>query len=121
MRDLRARPVGLYVREDPHDPGQGALDVQLLRADQRYVDDAQLAGGGGREVAVQVGGGSEPDADQVVRGEFVALQDRGEQLAHLLVHVPRLVPVELDGAPDRSYRHGCAPHCWTSRLVVRTA
>ncbi|CAM5687568.1 hypothetical protein SVIOM74S_04819 [Streptomyces violarus] len=47
--------------------------------------------------------------DQVLGGEVVALQDGREQGPHLLVHVPGLVPFELDGAPDRSYRHGDAP------------
>jgi len=97
------------VRENTDHPGHRALDVQLLRADQRDVDDAELAGRRGREVAVQIGGRREPDADQVVRGERVPLQDGGEQLADLLVHVAGLVPFQLDGSPDRSYRHGCAP------------
>ncbi|GGP31997.1 hypothetical protein GCM10018980_68040 [Streptomyces capoamus] len=55
---------------------------------------------------MQVGGGREPDADQVVGGEPVPLQDGGEQGLDPLPHVTGLVPVQLDGSPDRSYRHG---------------
>ena len=47
--------------------------------------------------------------------ERVALQDGGEQLADLLVHVAGLVPFQLDGAPDRSYRHGDAPR-WSASV-----
>ena len=109
VRDLRFGQVGLDMREYPYDPGHGPDDVQLLRADQRYVDNAELARRGRREVAVQIRRRGEPDADQVVRGECIALQDGGEQLTDLLVHVPGFVPLQLDGAADRSYRHGVAP------------
>ncbi|GFH37141.1 hypothetical protein SCWH03_33750 [Streptomyces pacificus] len=54
---------------------------------------------------MQIRCGGEPDADEVVRREPVALQDGGEQLTDLLVHVPGLVPFQLDGSPDGSYRH----------------
>ncbi|GAA2981380.1 hypothetical protein Sfulv_10860 [Streptomyces fulvorobeus] len=54
---------------------------------------------------MQVRGGREPDADQVVGDEAVALQDGGEQGADPLVHVSGLVPLQLDGSTDRSYRH----------------
>ncbi|GGT23762.1 hypothetical protein GCM10010207_24000 [Streptomyces atratus] len=54
---------------------------------------------------MQIGGGREPDADQVVRDEVVALQDGGEQGADPLVHVSGLVLIQLDGSTDRSYRH----------------
>src|SRR5690606_14766556 len=109
MRDVGAGLVGLDVREHPHDAGHGALDVEFLGTDQRDVDDAELAGGGRREVAVQVGGGREPDADQVVGVQTVALQNGGEQRADLLRHVTGLVPFQLDGPTDRAYRHDDAP------------
>ena len=43
------------------------------------------------------------------RKEKTMIEDGGEQGPDLLVHVPGLVPLQLDGAPDRSYRHGDAP------------
>ncbi|GGV12162.1 hypothetical protein GCM10010275_61550 [Streptomyces litmocidini] len=36
---------------------------------------------------------------------MVALEDGGEQFLDLLAHVSGLVPFQLDGASDRSYRH----------------
>src|SRR6478735_7253035 len=105
VADLRLGEIRLDVGHYPDHPGHGPRDVELLGADQRYVDDAEAPGGGRREIAVQVGGGGEPDTDQVVGDELVALQDRGEQLAHPLVHVSGLVPLELDGSTDCSYRH----------------
>src|SRR5690606_4694318 len=107
--DVGAGQVGLDVGEDAHDARHGALDVEFLGADEGHVDDAQLAGGCRGEVAVQVGGGREPDADEVVRGQTVALQEGGQQRADLLLHVSGFVPFQLDGAPDRSYRHDGAP------------
>ncbi|GAO10237.1 selenocysteine lyase [Streptomyces lydicamycinicus] len=58
---------------------------------------------------MQIGGGGEPHADQVVRAQLVALQNGGEQRADLLLHVLRVVPLQLDGPADRSYRHVTAP------------
>ncbi|GES33071.1 hypothetical protein San01_55590 [Streptomyces angustmyceticus] len=58
---------------------------------------------------MEIGGGGEPHADQVVRPEAVAFEEGGEQLADLLLHVLRVVPLQLDGPADRSYRHVTAP------------
>ncbi|GGU62991.1 hypothetical protein GCM10010498_20550 [Streptomyces cavourensis] len=69
---------------------------------------------------MQIGGGGEPDADQVVGDQLVAFQDGREQLTDPLLHVSGLVPLQLDGASDRSYRHVLTPRSFTSALLLIT-
>ena len=102
---LGAGPVGLDVHHHPHAALEGAVDVQLLGAEEGHVVEAGGARRGGREGAVQVGGGGEDHADHVVGAETVALEEGGEQRLHPHVHLLAGVLVEGGGAPQGSHGH----------------
>jgi hypothetical protein len=80
-------------------------DVDLRGAHQRDVAHAELAGRQRRELRRQVRSGREEDADDVVVGEVVALQDGGDELTGGLEHLLPVVGVDLRRAPDGSDGH----------------
>src|SRR5690606_748076 len=98
---LAAGPVGVQVDEHSDAAGRPALDVELARADERHVAEAELAGGLGREGRVDVVGGGEQHADEVVVPDPVALEERFEQGDHPLEQVVLLVDVDGGGAAQR--------------------
>src|SRR5690606_1165934 len=108
VAELGAGALGREVHHDPHAPRRGPDDVQLPGADERHVAQPDLAGAGGREGAVQVVGGREQDADDVVVVDAVAAAHLLEQLDGPLVDVRLLVDVDGGGSTEGSEgdRHG---------------
>src|SRR5690606_27216661 len=71
--DLRPREIGLDVRHHPDHPRHRPGDLQLARADERHLAEAELPRDVGGELRVQVGGRGEDDRDEVVDRQPVAL------------------------------------------------
>ena len=78
-----------------------AGDRDLPRAEQRHRVEAEVAGGDGGELGVEVVGGGEQAADHRLGAQVVAV----DQLAHQLLGCgkdrPGLVGLRLSGAPHR--------------------
>src|ERR1017187_5154568 len=71
---------GVGVEQDPDALGHRAGHVDLARAEQRDVAEANAARAGGGKGGREVNRRREDDADHVVVDQLVALHHRGEQL-----------------------------------------
>jgi len=103
LLELGPRELGVEVHHHPDAPLGAALDIELAGTDQGHVAQPVLAGRRRRERAVQVVGGGEEDADQVVVIESVAIEHRLEQLQDPLGHVLLGVDVQGGGTPQGSH------------------
>ena len=95
MLQALTRPLGREVHEDADAAGRGPFDRQLAGTQQRHVAQAEPAGHRRREGAAQVVGGREDDADQVVFGDVVAIEQSGSYRGRYFVLMGHLSP--LDG------------------------
>ena len=117
--DVLARQVGLDVRHHPHHARHRGVDLELARADEGHVVEAELAGGVRRELRVQVGGRREDDADEVVDGQRVGIEHVAHHLGDPVEHVLALVGLELGGSPYGSDGHAAEPTDRRSRAARR--
>ncbi len=67
--------------EDADAAGERAGDGDFVAAEHRHVEPAELAGGQGGKLGVEVGRGGEDGAGDVFRLDVVAADQEGDELA----------------------------------------
>ncbi len=90
--------VGVVVDQHPDHVRHRLRDGDLLRAQQRHAVEADRAGGDGGELGVEVAGGGEDAADDVLRLERVAPHDLAHQLGRRVENVLGVVELDADSA-----------------------
>lgn len=108
MPQLAAITIGFEVQHQPHAQAERSIDVHLLTAQQRNIDQTECPGRCCRWGASEVGRGGEENADDVVVGEIVAFVQRLEQPSRLKINLLRRVMVERDGTTQSKNGHGDA-------------
>ena len=106
VRHLIARPLHRGMNHHANHSRQRPRYGHLLRAHERNGTKAELAGGGGREVADDVWRAGEEDRDDVIDVEFVRGDDRLDELLSALVEVLAFVVDERGCTTDSADSHG---------------
>jgi hypothetical protein len=92
--------LGVVMDQHADHARQRARHRDLARAQQRHAVEAEGARGDGGELGVEVVGGREDAADDVLGRERVALHDRAHQLGGGVEDVLSVVAIDADRAPQ---------------------